>query len=264
MEETGRGELLLWEQSRNSYRISCFLPFPLFFSIQTSRECQLHYKSTTVALRSELLWGQHSWSHEVSSCPGQSHSICLCLVHFSMSALCSLLQQLFPSFHQNSSLSLVLVEALVISEPNYHNSDFKLLEIAFRGRKGKIFCCQSRTLGYQQRDNSRALGPAWASNAILELDSHMSHCRGGFLCQEEAVGRVCCEGPFALNLVLPLVCHSWDLLTSGHAFLMEAGKHLRGSGEKNKLSKPAFSGEWMFIRGRQAVYWTAFPSDDKQ
>lgn len=43
----------------------------------------------------------------------------------------------------------------------------------------------------------------------------------------------------------------------------EGEKHLKSSGENNKLSKPAFSSEWMFIRGRQAVYWTFFSSDDK-
>ena len=48
------------------------------------------------------------------------------------------------------------------------------------------------------------------------------------------MGRVCCEGPFALNLLLSLVCHSSDLLTSGPTSLREGEKHLKGSGEKLK------------------------------
>lgn len=54
--------------------------------------------------------------------------------------------------------------------------------------------------------------------------------------------RLCCEGPFALNLLLSLVCHSSDLLTSGHTSLREGEKHLKGFwGTTEELSKPAFS-----------------------
>lgn len=48
------------------------------------------------------------------------------------------------------------------------------------------------------------------------------------------MGRVCCEGPFALNSLLSLVCHSSDLLTSGRTLPGEGEKHLKGSGEQLK------------------------------
>lgn len=48
------------------------------------------------------------------------------------------------------------------------------------------------------------------------------------------MGRVRCEGPFALNLLLSLVCHSSDLLTSGHTLPREGEKHLKGSGKQLK------------------------------
>lgn len=48
------------------------------------------------------------------------------------------------------------------------------------------------------------------------------------------MGRVCCEECFALNLLLSLVCHSSDLLTSGHPSLREGEKYFKGSGEQLK------------------------------
>lgn len=46
--------------------------------------------------------------------------------------------------------------------------------------------------------------------------------------------RLCCEGAFALHLLLSLVCHSSDLGTSGHTSPREGEKHLKGSGEQLK------------------------------
>lgn len=48
------------------------------------------------------------------------------------------------------------------------------------------------------------------------------------------MGRLCCEGPFALNLFLSLVCRRSDLLTSGCTSPREGEKHLKGSGEQLK------------------------------
>lgn len=48
------------------------------------------------------------------------------------------------------------------------------------------------------------------------------------------MGRVCCEELFALNLLLTLVCHSSDLLTSGHTSLREGKIYLKCSGEQLK------------------------------
>lgn len=137
-------------------------------------------------------WGQQSSQHELGKplgdfasagqptlClfwPGWRRSIHSRLVHLPVTAPCSLLEQLFPSFLQNSRFSLILLEAFVISEPNYHNTDFKLwLEIIFRNRKGKIFCCQSRVLGYQQRNTGRERGSAPAHSSFLE--SYFPHVK---------------------------------------------------------------------------------------
>lgn len=46
------------------------------------------------------------------------------------------------------------------------------------------------------------------------------------------MGSVCCDELFALNLLLSLVCHSSDLLISGHPSLREGEKYLKGSGEQ--------------------------------
>lgn len=48
------------------------------------------------------------------------------------------------------------------------------------------------------------------------------------------MGRLCSEGPLALNLLLSVVCHSSDLLTSGRTSPREGEKHLKGSGEQLK------------------------------
>lgn len=52
------------------------------------------------------------------------------------------------------------------------------------------------------------------------------------------MGRECHKGPFALSLLLSLVRHSSDLLTSGCPSPKEGEKHLKVLGNK-QLSKPA-------------------------
>lgn len=62
-------------------------------------------------------------------------------------------------FPASSSLSLIPVEAFVISEPNYHNADFKLqLEIAFRGQKGQTISLLKQNSGLPTEGQQQGTG----------------------------------------------------------------------------------------------------------
>jgi len=75
---------------------------------------------------------------------------------------------------------------------------------------------------------------------------------------------VCCEGPFAFNLPLSLVCHSSDLFTSRCTFPREGEKHLKRSGEqlKSYLSQISVASDCLLESDRQFAL-LLFSSDYK-
>lgn len=118
----------------------------------------LHLQSSPRCAFSGQAGGAQS-TRTLSSCLWQLRAVCW--------------SSCFPASSKTADFLLILLEAFVISEPNYHNTDFKLrLEIIFRNRKGKIFC---REPGYQQRNIGREWGSAPAHTLFLE--SYFPHAK---------------------------------------------------------------------------------------
>ena len=127
------------------------------------------------------------------------------------------------------------MEAFVISEPNYCNIYFKLQpEITFRNRKGKDFLLPKQSVRLPAEEHQEGPRRCPCLHLIPGVALQPIGLQRLCLCWGEVVGRVCCDGPLALNLLLSLVCHSSDLLTFGRISPREEEKELKGSGEQLK------------------------------